>query len=184
MTTSPSIKFELDPTLKDQVTRQLITNTQRLALKVKPEQGDVFKVKFIGTMNVRSDKGNDYIHETIRQVVKKRNELGDKEATLVEYNLIVNRASISLFSIPSEKEVAEPDSLKAKFNLSDLAFWSTLKENKKLFGFIIKQSSHHSFKFVSYIFKTEDYEADVICDSIVKATELAFKLLMVYLDWN
>lgn len=179
----PNIRFELKELLKkDQILRSSIA---------KPQQGDTYKVRFLGSMNVRSDRGNEYIQETIRNVMGARAK--HNIFKLSEYNLIINSESISLFSVPASAEKSEAeagqskldikhedtvyDLLKAKFKINDLAFWCSHPDNERLFGFIIKEYTN-SVKFVCHVFES-DVNSSIICDSITKATKLAFQLLVV-----
>ena len=164
-------KFELDERFMNAQGSQLL----------KPQLGDSFKVRFLGSMFVRANRGNEYIHETIRQVMASRAKYNIFKMN--QFNLIVNLESLSLFSIPLEhsEEAAAAgsgDLLKARFNLADLAFWSFHKENQRLFGFIIKETNFSSLKFTCLVFES-DVDSAQICESITNATHLAFQLLVV-----
>lgn len=145
----------------------------------KPQQGDSFKVRFLGFMNVRANKGNEYIHETIRQVMASRAK--HNIFKMNEYNLIINIESLSLFSIPEEESEVKSDQsknfLKARFDLNDLAFWSTHTENKRLFGFIIKEKNAANLKFVCLVFES-DVDSMQICDAITNSARLAYQILV------
>ncbi len=150
----------------------------------KPQQGDVYKVRFLGSMNVKADKGNEYIHETIRQVMASRAQKNIFK--MLEYNFIVNLESLSLFAVPGEEEdqpksEQSKDLLKARFDIGDLAFWATHKENQRLFGFIIKEKAPASVKFVCLVFES-DVNSLQIMDSITNSAKLAYQLLIVS-DW-
>lgn len=148
----------------------------------KPQQGDDFKVRFLGSMNVKADKGNEYIHETIRQVMASRAQKNIFK--MLEFNFIVNMESLSLFAVPGEEEEqpkseqSNKDLLKARFNIEDLAFWATHSENQRLFGFIIKEKTPANVKFVCLVFES-DVNSCQIMDSISNSAKLAYQLLIV-----
>jgi DCC-interacting protein 13 alpha len=146
---------------------------------IKPEQGENFKVRFLGSVHVRADRGNEYINEAIRQIMAARANQNIFKSS--EFELIVNSESISLFSplsgIEKKDEVVSSDELlKARFDLENLAFWSPHRENQRLFGFIVKESNQ-SLKFICHVFES-DVDSTLICESINKATQDAFKLLV------
>ena len=137
-------------------------------------------------MNVKADKGNEYIHDTIRQVMASRAK--QNIFKMNEYNLIVNIESLSLFSMPeSDKEPKSEQSkdlMKARFDIGDLAFWASHEENQRLFGFIIKERSNASVKFLCLVFES-DVNSGQICDSITNSAKLAYQLLVVsYLNFH
>jgi hypothetical protein len=151
---------------------------------VKPEQGESFKVRFLGSMSVRSDRGNEYINETIRQVMATR--AAQNVFKLSEFTLVVNMESLNLFKPPSVEYSTltnepvsslsnEEEQLMTQFDVADLAFWCVHRENERLFGFIIKEKQ---FKFSCLVFES-DVNAARICEAITKATQLAFQLLVV-----
>ncbi len=168
-----TVSFELDTSR---------ANTKKSFCSIsasKPEQGDSFKVRFLGSMAVKSDKGNEYINETIRQVMATRAE--QNVFKLSEYNLVVNVDALNLFKMPNVDQSTqsslhnEEDLLAVQFDLTDLAFWSSHKDNERLFGFIIKEKN---FKFLCHVFES-DINSALICESITKATQLAYQLLVV-----
>ena len=168
----PNIKFELSESFKK----------EKRDVAIKPQLGDLFRVRFLGSMNVRADKGNEYIHDTIRQVMAARAK--QNIFKMNDFNLIINSESLSLFSITDSVGISSnlsvlgsDDLLKARFDLADLAFWSSHKENSRLFGFIIKEPLH-TLKFMCLVSES-DVNSTQICESITKATQLAFQLLIV-----
>lgn len=177
----PKISFDLNSCNSKPSIKSNDVSTGKL---FKPELGDLFKVRFLGYMRVKSDRGNEYINETIRRVMAER--ANQNVFKLTEFNLVVNVESLSLFKIQSEsgddqeKPVAstltnEEHQLAAYFDLADLAFWCSHRENERLFGFIIKEKQ---FKFGCLVFES-DINSSKICDAITKATQLAYQLLVV-----
>ena len=173
----PNVQFELGDRFKKDKNLNQVT--------MKPQLGDLFKVRYLGSMNVKADKGNEYIHDTIRQVMAARAKKNIFKMN--EYNLIINSDSLSLFSVPENAEtekslsaLSSEDLLKARFDLADLAFWASHKENQRLFGYIIKEP-FHALKFCCLVFES-DVNSAQICESITNATQLAFQLLIVILN--
>lgn len=145
----------------------------------KPQQGDLHKIRFLGSMNVKADKGNEYIHDTIRQVMASRAK--QNIFKMDEYNLIINIESLNLFVVPESdselKSEQSKDLLKARFDIADLAFWAYHKENPRLFGFIIKERTPANVKFLCLVFES-DANSSKICESITNSAKLAYQLLV------
>jgi hypothetical protein len=134
------IHFDLKESLKKSADKSI--------LLAKPQLGDTFKVRFLGSMYVRADKGNEYIHGTIRSVMAARAK--HNIFKLNELNLIVNSESLSLFTVSTstspqlngkseqassiDDPLSSEDLLRARFDLADLAFWAAHQENQRLFG--------------------------------------------------
>ena len=134
-------------------------------------------------MNVKADKGNDYIHETIRQVMAARAKHNNFKMT--EYNLIINIESLNLFSLPETdsepKSEQSRDLLRGRFDLADIAFWSGHKENPRLFGFIIKDRRPASVRFLCLVFES-DVNSSQICEAITNSAKLAYQLMIVSIN--
>ena len=166
----PGIKFELKQTIRtNKIPRKFLS---------KPQQGDSFKVRFLGSMNVKADKGNEYINDTIRQMMGSR--AARNIFKLSEFTLVINSESISLFSIPPDAQPMTEDLIVAKFEINELAFWCSHKDNERLFGFIIKEPDN-SLKFICHVFES-DVNSLAICDAITQATQLAYQLLIVNIN--
>ena len=165
-----NIKFELKQAIRT-------SKAPRKSLS-KPQQGESFRVRFLGSMNVKADKGNEYINETIRQVMGSR--AAHNIFKLSEFTLVINSESISLFKIPSDAQPMTEDLIVAKFEINELAFWCTHKDNERLFGFIIKEPDN-SLKFICHVFES-DASSSSICDALTQATQLAYQLLIVNIN--
>lgn len=180
--TLTSQSYSLEPNVNFDLKESFKKSAPKTASLAKPQQGDTFTVRFLGSMNVKADKGNEYIHETIRSVMAARAK--HNVFKLNELNLIVNSESLSLFALPTspKKEdeklssLSSEELLRARFDLGDLAFWSSHMDNQRLFGFIVKETSQ-SLKFICLCFES-DIDSTKICESINRATQLAFQLLI------
>lgn len=145
---------------------------------------DSFTVRFLGSMNVKYNDKNktEYINETIRNVMAARAQ--NNLFKLNEFNLVIKSNMIYLSkSVQTDNSTArfdaiEDEVIKAKFKLTDLAVWSPHKDNKRLFGFISKDSNQ-SLKFTCYVFES-DIDSISICSSITKVNELAFQMNSEY----
>jgi hypothetical protein len=145
---------------------------------------DSFLVRFLGSMNVKYNDKNktEYINETIRNVMAARAQ--NNLFKLNEFNLVIKSNMIYLSkSVTTDNSTArfdaiEDEVIKAKFKLTDLAVWSPHKDNKRLFGFISKDSNQ-SLKFTCYVFES-DIDSVTICSSITKVNELAFQMNSEY----
>lgn len=142
-----------------------------------------FKVRFLGSMDVKSHKGNEYIAETIRKVIGTRAE--QNIFSLNEFNMIINKKMVSLLKeTPSDVENSSKlnnidDLLCAKYKLDNIGYWASFPENDKLFGIIVKERAH-VLKLSCQVFES-DVSSKTICDAITKATQDAFKELVVSL---
>ena len=89
-------------------------------------------MRFLGSMSVNADKGNQYIHETIRSIMAERAK--KDKFKMQQLSVEITEKSLNLLEASSE-ELYE-------FNLSNIAFWSTHNENNRLFGFIVKDEKN------------------------------------------
>jgi hypothetical protein len=124
-------------------------------------------MRFLGSMSVNADKGNQYIHETIRSIMAERAK--KDKFKMQQLSVEITEKSLNLLEASSE-ELYE-------FNLSNIAFWSTHNENNRLFGFIVKDEKNF-MKFFCHVFECDFDASTTICKSIDKATQIAFKKLL------
>ncbi len=167
------VKFELNELLANENSKEDSQKTY-----------DSFTVRFLGSMNVEYNDKNktEYINETIRNVMAARAQ--NNLFKLNEFNLVIKSSMIYLSkSVPTDNSTArfdaiEDEVIKAKFKLTDLAVWSPHKDNKRLFGFISK-NSNQSLIFNCYVFES-DIDSVTICSSITKVNELAYQMNSEY----
>ena len=124
-------------------------------------------MRFLGSMSVNADKGNQYIHETIRSIMAERAK--KDKFKMQQLSVEITEKSLNLLDKSSD-EVYE-------FNLKNIAFWSTHNENNRLFGFIVKDEKNF-MKFFCHVFECDFDASATICKSIDKATQIAFKKLL------
>ena len=86
----------------------------------------------MGSMIVGEDRGEKLVQESIRQVMASRaihNVFRSPECTLA-----ITKRHLNL--VETDGEQPSKTTTHARFDLSDIAFWMTHKENDRLFAFI------------------------------------------------
>ncbi|KAK3101785.1 hypothetical protein FSP39_006317, partial [Pinctada imbricata] len=129
-----------------------------------------FVVRFLGSMAVTTDRGEQLVCETMRQILAAR--AVNNVFKMVESRLVVSSECMRLVD-PSSNAV------RTKFALADISFWSAHPENTRLFGFITrtKSSGSTSSQFACHVFEC-NVSAEEICQAVGTATKLAFQALM------
>ncbi|XP_022099337.1 DCC-interacting protein 13-alpha-like [Acanthaster planci] len=128
-----------------------------------------YLLRFLGSMEVRRDKGLDIIMDTIRKIMAARAIHNIFKMT--ELHLIVTSQSIRL--LDSSKQV-----VKAHHDLTDVSFWAAHQENKRLFAFITRRhGARHQPQFICHVFEA-DVAAEEICQAISLAADIAFQALL------
>ncbi|CAH1784448.1 unnamed protein product [Owenia fusiformis] len=128
-----------------------------------------FVVRFLGSMEVKYDRGDSLVNETIRQIMAARAIHNMFKTT--ESLLLVSSECMRLLD-PSNKSV------RAEFGLADISFWAAHRESKKLFGFITKlKGGSQNTPFSCFVFESDSF-AEEVCHAISTATQLAFQALM------
>ncbi|KAJ8301696.1 hypothetical protein KUTeg_020683 [Tegillarca granosa] len=129
-----------------------------------------YVVRFLGSMEVKSDRGEQLIHETMRQILAAR--AIHNVFKMTESRLVVSSECMRLVD-PSN------NGIRTQFALSDISFWAAHHENNRLFGFITrnKQPGATLSTFACHVFEC-NVSADEICQAIGTATKLAFQALM------
>ncbi|XP_077982648.1 DCC-interacting protein 13-alpha-like [Glandiceps talaboti] len=127
----------------------------------------VFVVRFLGCMEVRSDRGTEVISETIRQIMAAR--AIHNVFKMTEVNLAVTTDSIVLLE-PSNQIV------RSQFSLDDLSFFAAHHENNRLFAFIVRTKGYTKAMttFACHVFES-DSPGEEICRTISSATQIAFQ---------
>ncbi|KAK2151697.1 hypothetical protein LSH36_354g02021 [Paralvinella palmiformis] len=130
-----------------------------------------FNVRFLGSMAVRTDRGEQLIHETIRQIMAAR--AIHNVFKMTESLLIVSNEAMRLVD-PATK------SIRSEFLLEDISYWAVHKENKRLFGFISRTRSGEEGghpTFACHVFECNT-TGEEICQAIHQATKVAYQVLM------
>ncbi|XP_038047739.1 DCC-interacting protein 13-alpha-like isoform X2 [Patiria miniata] len=129
----------------------------------------MYSLRFLGSMEVRRDKGLDIVMDTIRKIMAARAIHNIFKMT--ELNLVVTSQSIRL--LDSAKQV-----IKAHHDLTDVSFWAAHQENKRLFAFITRQQgARQQSQFICHVFEA-DVGAEEICQAISLAADIAFQALL------
>lgn len=131
----------------------------------------MFTVRFLGSMQVATDKGSEVIMNTIRNIMTARAIHNIFKTT--ESNFIITSQNIRIEDLSSK-------TVKAIIPLQDISFWSAHHENKRWFAFIshARQEGGIQPKFTCQVFETDTLAED-ICKSLSMAAEIAFKAAMM-----
>ncbi|XP_054832183.1 DCC-interacting protein 13-alpha isoform X3 [Eublepharis macularius] len=127
----------------------------------------LFIVRFLGSMEVKSDENPDVVYETMRQILAAR--AIHNIFRMTESHLLVTCDCLKL--IDPQTQVT-----RLRFPLPNVALYATHQENKRLFGFVLQTSSGRPDSkptSVCYIFESNN-EGEKICDSVGLAKQIAF----------
>ncbi|XP_053377030.1 DCC-interacting protein 13-alpha-like isoform X2 [Mercenaria mercenaria] len=125
-----------------------------------------FLVRFLGSMEVKQDRGEKLVHETIRQIMAAR--AIHNVFKMTESRMIVSSECMRLIE-PSNNTV------RVQFALEDISYWAAHHENNRLFGFITRNKGEGSY--ACHVFECNVSAAE-ICNAIGTATKMAFHALM------
>ncbi|XP_063661969.1 DCC-interacting protein 13-alpha isoform X8 [Pan troglodytes] len=126
----------------------------------------LFIVRFLGSMEVKSDDHPDVVYETMRQILAAR--AIHNIFRMTESHLLVTCDCLKL--IDPQTQVT-----RLTFPLPCVVLYATHQENKRLFGFVLRTSSGRSesnLSSVCYIFESNN-EGEKICDSVGLAKQIA-----------
>lgn len=129
-----------------------------------------FVVRFLGSMEVTTDRGEKLVHETMRQIMAAR--AIHNVFKMTESRLVVSSEAMRLIDPAT-------NTLRTTFALADISFWAAHPENTRLFGFITrtKPPGATNSTFSCHVFEC-NISAEEICQAIGTATKLAFQALM------
>uniref|UniRef100_A0A8U7P4X1 Adaptor protein, phosphotyrosine interacting with PH domain and leucine zipper 1 n=1 Tax=Corvus moneduloides TaxID=1196302 RepID=A0A8U7P4X1_CORMO len=138
----------------------------------KPETEDsilhqLFIVRFLGSMEVKSDESPDVVYETMRQILAAR--AIHNVFRMTESHLLVTCDCLKL--IDPQTQVT-----RLRFPLPNVVLYATHQENKRLFGFVLRTSGGRAESrqtSICYIFESNN-EGEKICDSVGLAKQIAF----------
>ncbi|VTJ64635.1 Hypothetical predicted protein [Marmota monax] len=126
----------------------------------------LFIVRFLGSMEVKSDDHPDVVYETMRQILAAR--AIHNIFRMTESHLLVTCDCLKL--IDPQTQVT-----RLTFPLPCVVLYATHQENKRLFGFVLRTSggrSESNLSSVCYIFESNN-EGEKICDSVGLAKQIA-----------
>ncbi|XP_018411777.1 PREDICTED: DCC-interacting protein 13-alpha [Nanorana parkeri] len=135
----------------------------------KPEDSilhQLFIVRFLGSMEVRTDENTEVVYETMRQILAAR--AIHNIFRMTESHLLVTCDCLKL--IDPQTQVT-----RLRFPLPNVVLYATHQENKRLFGFVLRTAGGHSEGrpvSVCYIFESNN-EGEKICDSCGLAKQIA-----------
>ncbi|XP_053455895.1 DCC-interacting protein 13-alpha isoform X2 [Nycticebus coucang] len=126
----------------------------------------LFIVRFLGSMEVKSDDHPDVVYETMRQILAAR--AIHNIFRMTESHLLVTCDCLKL--IDPQTQVT-----RLTFPLPCVVLYATHQENKRLFGFVLRTSggrNESNLSSVCYIFESNN-EGEKICDSVGLAKQIA-----------
>ncbi|KAF6098508.1 adaptor protein, phosphotyrosine interacting with PH domain and leucine zipper 1 [Phyllostomus discolor] len=126
----------------------------------------LFIVRFLGSMEVKSDDNPDIVYETMRQILAAR--AIHNIFRMTESHLLVTCDCLKL--IDPQTQVT-----RLMFPLPSVVLYATHQENKRLFGFVLRTSggkSESNLSSICYIFESNN-EGEKICDSVGLAKQIA-----------
>jgi len=140
-----------------------------------------FTTRFLGSMEVKGDRGEQLVHSTIRQIMAAR----------AIHNIFKMTESVMIVSSEGMRLMDESNKVvRVEFALMDISFWSVHPDNNRLFGFITrnrpppaspageeKEKPSSVATFACHVFETNKTAED-ICQAISTATKIAFQALM------
>uniref|UniRef100_UPI00398EC4C3 DCC-interacting protein 13-alpha isoform X1 n=1 Tax=Pristiophorus japonicus TaxID=55135 RepID=UPI00398EC4C3 len=127
----------------------------------------LFIVRFLGSMEVKTDETSDVIYETMRQILAAR--AIHNIFRMTESHLLVTCDCLKL--IDPQTQVT-----RLRFPLQNVVLCATHKENKRLFGFVLHTGGNRIEGrpiSVCYVFESNN-EGEKICDSVGLAKQIAF----------
>ncbi|XP_043934701.1 DCC-interacting protein 13-alpha isoform X2 [Protopterus annectens] len=126
----------------------------------------LFIVRFLGSIEVKSDESPDVIYETMRQILAAR--AIHNIFRMTESHLLVTCDSLKL--IDPQTQVT-----RLRFPLHSVVLYATHQENKRLFGFVLHIAGgkvEGRPVSVCYVFESNN-EGEKICDSVGLAKQIA-----------
>ncbi|CAN7937349.1 unnamed protein product [Ixodes hexagonus] len=130
---------------------------------------EVFTVRFLGSMQVPSDRGDQLVCETMRHILAAR--MAHNVFKMTESHMVVTQKELRIMD-PSHQAV------RAVFPLADVSFWTIHKENNRLLGFITMSASGDGPRtYRCHVFEAHT-SAEEICSALSIAANIALKALM------
>jgi len=141
-------------------------------------------MRFMGSMIVGEDRGEKLVQESIRQVMASRaihNVFRSPECTLA-----ITKRHLDL--VETDEGQPSKTTTRARFDLSDIAFWMTHKENDRLFAFISRAgggggggATRDGAEFRCHVFESVT-SATQVGDVLTDVTKAAYQEYMASLE--
>ncbi|KAH9490583.1 DCC-interacting protein 13-alpha [Bulinus truncatus] len=147
---------------------------------------EAFTTRFLGSMEVKGDRGEQLVHSTIRQIMAAR----------AIHNIFKMTESLMVVSSEGMRLIDPSNNIvRVEFALQDISFWSAHPDNNRLFGFITRnrtlatpgsndgkppegdKNQNAVPTFSCHVFESNTTSED-ICQAISTATKVAFQALM------
>lgn len=131
----------------------------------------LFIVRFLGSMEVKTEESSDVIYETMRQILAAR--AIHNIFRMTESHLLITCDSLKL--IDPQTQVT-----RLRFPLHKVVLCATHKENRRLYGFVLHTGGNRTegrSLSVCYVFESNN-EGEKICDSVGLAKQIALQSQM------
>lgn len=129
---------------------------------------EAFTVRFLGSMQVPCDRGDQLVCETMRLILAAR--MAHNVFKMAESHMVVSQKELRILD-PSHQAV------RACFPLADVSFWTVHKENNRLLGFITIAAGEGPPTYRCHIFEVHT-SAEEVCNALSVAANIALKALM------
>ncbi|XP_077541428.1 DCC-interacting protein 13-alpha-like isoform X2 [Haemaphysalis longicornis] len=129
---------------------------------------EAFTVRFLGSMQVPCDRGDQLVCETMRLILAAR--MAHNVFKMAESHMLVSQKELRILD-PSHQAV------RACFPLADVSFWTVHKENNRLLGFITIAAGEGPPTYRCHIFEVHT-SAEEVCNALSVAANIALKALM------
>ncbi|OXB54866.1 hypothetical protein ASZ78_010640 [Callipepla squamata] len=130
----------------------------------------LFIVRFLGSMEVKSDESADVVYETMRQILAAR--AIHNIFRMTESHLLVTCDCLKTSEASFNISAFDPS---RQFPLPNVVLYATHQENKRLFGFVLRTSGGRVDSrqtSICYIFESNN-EGEKISDSVGLAKQIA-----------
>lgn len=129
---------------------------------------EAFTVRFLGSMQVPCDRGDQLVCETMRLILAAR--MAHNVFKMAESHMVVSQKELRILD-PSHQAV------RACFPLADVSFWTVHKENNRLLGFITINPGEGPPTYRCHVFEVNT-SAEEVCTALSVAANIALKALM------
>lgn len=129
---------------------------------------EAFTVRFLGSMQVPCDRGDQLVCETMRLILAAR--MAHNVFKMAESHMVVSQKELRILD-PSHQAV------RACFPLADVSFWTVHKENNRLLGFITITTGEGPPTYRCYVFEVNT-SAEEVCNALSVAANIALKAFM------
>lgn len=129
---------------------------------------EAFTVRFLGSMQVPCDRGDQLVCETMRLILAAR--MAHNVFKMAESHMVVSQKELRILD-PSHQAV------RACFPLAEVSFWTVHKDNNRLLGFITINPGENPPTYRCHVFEVNT-SAEEVCNALAVAANIALKDFM------